>query len=372
MDFNFYMPVKTITGEHCIQQHAGEFAALGKHCMIVTGRSSAKACGALDDVVAALEAKGIRWTLFDEVEQNPTVACCLKGARLAREAGVDFLVGIGGGSPLDATKAIAVYSADDATVEEAFQGKYSKALPFILVGTTAGTGSEITQWAILTQDNGRKRTLGGDRCYARVSFGDPRYTLSLSYKFTISTALDALSHAIEGYFSSKAGDVSDLFAREAVKSLYAVLCEIEDKPAEAITLEQRSRLYYASLYAGMTLNHCGTGFPHPMGYFLSEERGVPHGTACAVFLPHYIVRGCKFQTEKATALFDHLGIGAGELCDFISRLCDYEPTPVADQALGELLLRWRTIANFDRSPGGRDEAYTEQIMHELFNGRVNH
>lgn len=368
MDSNFFMPVRLVTGENCVRSNSAYFAQLGKNCLIVTGRSSAKACGALDDVTAALESQGIKWTVFDKVGQNPTVACCLEGAKLAREIGADFIVGIGGGSPLDASKAIAVYAGDDATVEEAFQGKYSRALPFALVGTTAGTGSEVTQWAILTQDNGHKRTLGGDLCYAKVSFGDPKYTMSLNYKFTVSTALDAISHAIEGYFSSKAGEISDTFALKAIKLLYEVMGEIEGIEAEKITFEQRERLYYGSLYAGFTLNLCGTAFPHPMGYFLTEQRGVSHGVACAVFLPEYIQRGCKFETEKAVRLFDYLGIGAGELCDFIQRLCAYNPEPVSQEEINDMITRWKSTANFDRSPGGRDEAYITQVLGRIYNG----
>lgn len=114
MDCSFYMPVRMLSGEGCVGAHPEVFQQLGRRCLIVTGRSGAKRSGALDDLTVLLDAAGIRWTVFDQITQNPLLSDCKRCGQAAREFGADFLAGIGGGSPLDATKAAAVFAANDS------------------------------------------------------------------------------------------------------------------------------------------------------------------------------------------------------------------------------------------------------------------
>lgn len=196
MEFLFDMPVRLFAQQNAVEKHQEEFGKYGKRCLIVTGHNSAKACGALDDVTKALDNQGIAWKVFDQVGQNPLVSVCYQGGREAIAFGADFIVGIGGGSPLDAAKAVAAFGADpELTPEGLYQPHRLSALPLLLVGTTAGTGSEVTRFSVLTDDKGHKRSWGNASSYARASFGDPRYTLSLNRKFTLSTGLDAVAHA---------------------------------------------------------------------------------------------------------------------------------------------------------------------------------
>lgn len=354
MNFSFNMPVRFYAGEGCVAREGAALAALGTRCLIVTGHTSAKKCGALDDVTAVLDKAGIPWRLFDKVSQNPLLSTCKEAGQEAMAFGADFLVGIGGGSPLDATKAIAVFGANDIPALDIYKLAWEKpALPFALVGTTAGTGSEVTPFSVLTVDgSGRKKSVGHQQCYAAAAFGDPRYTASLGYQFTVSTALDALCHAIEGYFSTTSTDISDMFAIQGAKLLLGALEDVEGKEPAAITLDQRERLYYGSILAGITISASGTGFCHPMGYFLSEERGVPHGTACAVFLPDYIRRAVEQAPQKAAVFFRALGTTAEEVAAFIARINQYTPEKITDKVLEELLERWKGVKNFDHSPGG--------------------
>ena len=166
-------------------------SALGSRCLIVTGRNSAKASGALDDCTAALDEHGVPWQVFDGIGQNPLLSSCHAAGTAARDFGADFLIGIGGGSPLDGVKAAAVYAANpELTPPDVYGGWKNPALPFALIGTTAGTGSEVTRVSVLTHDGtGRKKSISGPDLYARISLGDPRrYTASLPRRFTISTA----------------------------------------------------------------------------------------------------------------------------------------------------------------------------------------
>ena len=152
MKFNFYMPARVISGKGAVRANSAVFGKLGRQCLIVTGGASAKKCGALDDCVFALEQANVRYEIFSGIEPNPQTCTCFKAGALARETGAQFIVGIGGGSPMDAAKAVAVYAANPDMEELAIYTRSipAKALPVVLIGTTAGTGSEVTGVSVLT------------------------------------------------------------------------------------------------------------------------------------------------------------------------------------------------------------------------------
>lgn len=368
MDCNFYMPVKMVSGEGCVGAHPELFRQLGRRCLIVTGRASAKKSGALDDLTAVLDAVGIQWTVFDEITQNPLLSACKRAGQAARAFGADFLAGIGGGSPLDATKAAAVFAANDIPAMEVYNKNWpNPALPFVLIGTTAGTGSEITPYAIMTVDQtGRKQSFSREDTFAAAALCDPRYTWSLSQDFTVSTALDAVSHAVEGYFGAKANLLSDAAALAALSRIVPVLRQIEDLQAEEITPRQREALYYGSLAAGMTLNHCSTCFPHTMGYFLTERYGIPHGRACAVYLPAYVRRGVEYLPHKAQPLFQALGCDLETFCQELVRWNAVAFPHLTPEEIEELLPRWEGARHFQNSPGGYTLQDARLLLSQLF------
>lgn len=205
-DFSFFMPTRIIYGAGSIKAEA-ESLVLGKKALIVTGRKSAKASGALDDVLAALSTD---YVIFDQVENNPRVDTTVRGGKLARDSGCDFVIAIGGGSPLDAAKAIAVLAVNDVEPLTLYTDGWSnKALPIAAVPTTAGTGSEVTQYAVLTIDEEEtKKGLRGPDLFPTKAFLDPKYTQSLPLDVTVDTAVDALSHLVEGYLSNRASPMS--------------------------------------------------------------------------------------------------------------------------------------------------------------------
>ena len=370
MDCNFYMPTEIISGEGCVKAHPERFRRLGRRCLIVTSKTGAKKSGALDDCTAALDAAGIPWTVFDQITQNPRLSDCQRGGEAARAFGADFLVGIGGGSPLDAAKAIAVFAANHIPAMAVFDKNWpNRALPFALIGTTAGTGSEITPFAIMTIDEtGRKQSFSREDTYAALAFCDPRYTWSLPKDFTVSTALDALSHAIEGYFGAKANLLSDAAALAAIRQIYPVLLQIETLEAEQITPRQREALYYGSLAAGMTLNHCSTCFCHTMGYFLTEQYGIPHGRACAVYLPAYVRRGVEHLPHKVPPFRQALDCDPERFCQDLVRWNDAAFPCLAPEQIEALLPRWEGARHFQNSPGGYTLSDARQLLSQLFSG----
>ena len=229
MSFSVNIPVKIISGNECIKNNRNLFM-LGKKAFIVTGRTSAKLSGALDDITYVLGENKIGYEIFSEIIENPPIETCFKAGRLCAVSDCDFVIGIGGGSALDAAKAIAAYAVDDfATATDIFdaQNKKHASLPIIAVPTTAGTGSEANNYSILTlPDGSRKKTFTHADSWARYAFLDPKYTYTLPREYTFSTALDAFHHALESYMSPKSNDFSEILAVSESPSVRfgAVIC----------------------------------------------------------------------------------------------------------------------------------------------------
>ncbi len=375
MDMSFYMPVNVMTGEGCVSTNASALA-LGKHAFIVTGRNSARASGALADVTAALEKQGIRYTVFDRASENPLASMCREGGEACRLAGADFVIGIGGGSALDAAKAVAAFAVcPEADTESIFDADFEthKILPIAAIPTTSGTGSEANAYAVLTLDDGiRKKTLKHiPGTYPRISFVDPRYTYSLNENYTVSTALDALSHAIESYLSPKSNEASEMYAIFAAKHIWDVLFEGAngdgEKDAGGFTPIQRSRLSMASMAAGIAINRTGTGFPHPMGYSITLSDGVPHGRACGAFEGAYIEYNMRTETgaKRLTALAKYLGTTPEEMARRIPLMADVKLTLTPVQ-IEEYISRITKAAGFMNSPYVLSAAEKTEIYEKLF------
>ncbi len=161
---NLFVNSKIISGENCVSNNANLLSQFGEKCLIVTSKSSARKSGALDDVIDALKKCGIEYAIFDKITENPLVSTVIEGGKTARDIDADFIVGIGGGSPLDASKAVAICACNPEYDIDALYGRKvpSKALPVVLVGTTSGTGSEVTGVSVLTNDkNMQKKSIGG-------------------------------------------------------------------------------------------------------------------------------------------------------------------------------------------------------------------
>ncbi len=322
IDFNLYMPVRVIGGKNCVKQSSKTIAAFGDKCLIITGRSSAKRCGALADVTTALESEGIDYRVFDEIEPNPLLSAAYKAGQTAARVKAEFIIAIGGGSVLDAAKAAAIYATNDFfDMEEIYDYRYSaQPLPLIAVGTTAGTGSEVSKVAVITNDaTMEKKSINCDACYAKIALCDPRYTYNTPRDITVSTALDAFAHAIEGWFSKKRTVVAELFAIKCMRDIFEILTLLSR--GETLSEEARDKMYYSSIYAGMVLS-VGTLYPHLLGYTLTDHRGVPHGQACAVFDMHLIEWNEKHAPELAGAFFGLVGANAATVLSVMDKLID--------------------------------------------------
>lgn len=346
------MPVRVVSGKNCLFENKEELLKLGESCLIVTGGSSAKKCGALDDAEKVLNDLNIKYEIFDEITQNPYTGDCHRAGERAREMKADFIFGIGGGSPLDAAKAVAIYASNEnLRPSDIYAMKHkNKPLPTVLIGTTSGTGSEVTGVSVLTDsDTGLKKSISGAVCYASVAFCDWKYTCTMPHSVTVSTSLDAFSHAAEAYLSDASNDLSDIYCEKTFSMLGGAFrfFQTGKMPDD----EMRENLYIASLIAGLALNITGTCFPHTMGYVLTEDFDVPHGRACAAFLPEFIEISSSVLPEKAEKMCRLCGFEKRELCAVLTELADVN-VKISDEQLAACRIRWSSpVKNFSRTPG---------------------
>ncbi len=307
MQFKFHMPTKAYFGEGCVSQYGSELTRFGDKAIIVTGGKSARASGALEDICNLLGQYNIEFSIFDKVENNPSTDTVKDGGIAARQAGACFVIGIGGGSPLDAAKAVAVLAVNDIEPVQLFTNSFdSKPLPIIAIPTTAGTGSEVTPYSILTRgDLKTKVSFGTPDTFPAVAFLDPRYTQSQPADVTVNTAIDALSHCAEGYLSKRSTPVSDMLAQEGIRLFGRC---IEHLQRGKVDLADRGELLYASMLGGMVISHTGTTIVHGAGYNYTYFKGIPHGKANGYLMAEYLRFNYDHAKNKIDKLLDLLGL----------------------------------------------------------------
>ena len=312
--FGYFMPTRMVFGQGVVQD-AGASLALGKKALIVTGKASARLSGALDDVLAVLPGE---YVIFDRVENNPSVETVIQGGALAKAEGCDYVLAIGGGSPLDAAKVMAVLAVNDAHPLELYQSGWKKrALPIVAIPTTAGTGSEVTQYAVLTiEEEETKRGLGGPDLFPQVAYLDPKYTESLPLDVTVDTAVDALSHLVESYLSKRATAASDLVALQGLALWGTAIPALRQG---TVDLQTRDALLLASSLGGIAIAQTGTTLVHALGYSLTYYDGLPHGRANAVCMRAYLEYTQSVAPEKIDTVLELLELASvrafGELME---------------------------------------------------------
>lgn len=295
----FYMPTKVYSEENCVRAHSKDIASCGTKAMIVTGRNSARMNGSLRDVEDALQEEGIKYVLFDEIEENPSIETTMRAREIGVREGVDFVIGIGGGSPLDAAKAIALMIANPKETEEVFyQTKELLYLPVICVPTTCGTGSEVTPYAILTIHARRTKKSISHRIYPELALLDCKYLKSMKREGLVNTAVDALAHLLESFLNTNSNEWNRTYSREGLR----VWAQFKDAlKNDELTDGDYEKMLRASSLAGMAITHTGTSLPHGLSYTLTYELGLPHGKAVGYYLANFVAL-YKNQTEVCEVL----------------------------------------------------------------------
>lgn len=282
----FYIPTEIYHEDGAVLKHSSEIASLGRKALIITGRSSAVQTGALDDIIKALEDNNTEYILYDKIEENPSVGTIMDAAGIGRSQGADFVIGAGGGSPMDAAKAVALMVQNRDTSEDVlYKPLKIKALPVVEIPTTCGTGSEVTPYAILTRDDIKTKQSISHKIYPVLACIDAKYLGNAPAGLVINTAIDALGHIIESYFNANATGYSRMASLYGMEQWAANRDAIE---TGEFTKDNYNQLLFASTLAGMAISHTGTSIPHGLSYYLTYNKGVPHGKAVGIFLPGYL------------------------------------------------------------------------------------
>ena len=376
MEFSYFRPVRLLFGSHVADQIGTKAKEYGKHALIVTGRGSTKRSGLLDRTIELLAKEGVKATVFNKVEPNPLTTTVMEGAALAREAGCDLVIGMGGGSMMDAAKAVAFCAVNDGDVSEyiACTRTGTGCLPILLIPTTCGTGSEANPFAVLTNpETMDKKSLWGDLIYPKISFIDPELMKTMPADVLASVGFDALSHNMEGYLATRSQPITDQLALHAIslsaKSLPAVY---QGKG----TQEDWENITLASLLGGIVINTAGVGGGHGMEHPVSGMYNVVHGKGLAALTPPIFRHSYDTKPERYATISRLLG-GKDETdcAEAVERFLESInlKCKLRDLGVEESGIEWLTdncVNVFAGSMRNHTKAFTRdevcQIYHEAF------
>ena len=301
----FIVPGQMITGAGALDMAEQALGQYGKRAMLVTDQVMI-ALGNCAKVETALEHQGISCVIYSEITGEPTDVMVENGLKQYQSEGCDFLVALGGGSPIDAMKAIGTLAADGGAITDYMGAVIDGELPpMVAIPTTAGTGSEATQFTIITDTKKDiKMLLKGKALMPSLAVIDPQFTMTAPKKITAATGLDALCHAVEAYTSRKAQTLSDTFALSAVKRIFRYLPKAcQDGTDETARVE----MSIAALEAGIAFNNASVTLIHGMSRPIGALFHIAHGLSNAMLIPVCL----GFALEGAYDRFAELGRSIG-------------------------------------------------------------
>ncbi|MCM8757139.1 MAG: iron-containing alcohol dehydrogenase, partial [Candidatus Omnitrophica bacterium] len=280
--FSFWLPTKIVFERGGLEKGLRLAAGIGHSAFIVCGKNFASGSGLLNRITRVLSETRVTWTTFAQIKPEPDIENVEEGFSLYQRSGGDMILAVGGGSALDAGKAIAVLATNGGKLRDYFGvDKFGrKPLPVVAVPTTCGTGSEVTQYAVIVDRQAEtKRTISSESIIPELAILDSDLLKTLPPLLVAATAMDAFSHAVESFLAVKANWLSRSFS---LASLNALLKAIP----QAVTEKEREKFkeiaFYGSMMAGLALNQTGTILIHGMGYVLTIFYGLHHGTANAL------------------------------------------------------------------------------------------
>jgi alcohol dehydrogenase class IV len=293
--FHFYSPVKTYV-HHNFAEIITDLTKYHENITIVSGKTSPDKTGFKSEIYKTLRDKNLY--LFNEIEENPSINTILKGGKYLRKNKTDLVIAFGGGSAIDAAKAIALAAKNNMSFYELInKQKLSSALPVIAIPTTCGTGSEMNSYAIITDlEKKDKVNLSKESMFPKAAILEPKFLVSLKKELLISTVFDAFTHAFEGYISKRSNPFSESIALYAIDVILKTIKESDN--FMNLNLEILEKFLYGSSLAGIVILHTGTTLLHALGYYLTNNLGIHHGKANAILLEKYILMCIKGNVEK--------------------------------------------------------------------------
>lgn len=329
MNFNYYIPTRILFG-------AGQLSKLHKYLnkgekalIVTTAGTSVKKYGYLQRLEEQLDTAGVPYVVFDKILPNPVKTHVMEGARLAKEQGCKVVIGLGGGSPIDSAKSIAVMAANDGDYWDYIdagtgKGKAvpNKPLPVIAITTTAGTGTEADPWTVITNEETHEKIgYGYDDTFPALAIVDPELMLTVPADLTAYQGFDALFHSTEGYLNRDANIMSDLFALKAIELLAKYLPTAVSDPAN---LEARTNVALANTLAGMVESTSGCISEHSLEHALSAYYPkLAHGAGLIIISEAYFTHFAKTGAvdQRMIDMARAMGVpSAGSPMDFVEAL----------------------------------------------------
>ncbi|MBP7582124.1 MAG: L-threonine dehydrogenase [Vogesella sp.] len=303
----FHIPALNLMGAGSVQKAVDAMQARGlRRTLIVTDGGLVKA-GLVAQVQQQLAAADIQSFVFDGVQPNPTTANVNAGLALLQDKACDSVISLGGGSPHDCAKAIALVAVNGGKIQD-YEGVDKSAkpqLPLVAINTTAGTASEMTRFCIITDESRHiKMAIVDKHTTPILSVNDPETMVGMPASLTAATGMDALTHAVEAYVSTAANPITDACALKAVSLIAANLRAAVSDGKDMVAREQMA---YAQFLAGMAFNNASLGYVHAMAHQLGGFYDLPHGVCNAVLLPHVQA----FNTRVASARLADVAVALG-------------------------------------------------------------
>lgn len=301
-----YQPAHTLIGKGCINEIPRYIHTIsGKKALVVTDEGLVR-LGTVRKVTDVLERAGLDYITYDGVKPNPTVNIVNEAYQTYAQNGCDYLIGIGGGSPLDVGKAVSILATNGGRIEDYNGLDQSKkaGAPLIAINTTAGTGSEVTRAYVVTDEIKKIKMLMIDaNCLSYLAINDPALMLEMPASLTAATGMDALTHAIEAYVAKSNFPYTDGIALQAIR---LVGKSLEKAVFDGRDIDARTDMCWAEYMAGLAFSNAGLGMVHAMAHQLGGFYNTPHGVANPILLPYvmkYNVSACKKRYADVALAF---------------------------------------------------------------------
>lgn len=312
--FEFILPTKIRYGTGVVKELGTELQRMqAKKVMVITDKGLVKA-GMVDKIVPFIQGQAIPYILYDEIEANPKDYNVERAAETARKEAVDAIVAFGGGSPIDAAKAVAVLARQGGRARD-YQGKgkiQADCIPIVTIPTTAGTGSEVTFSSVITDSAEKfKFTIKSPAIAAKVALVDPELTLTVPPLITAATGIDALTHAIEGYTANCTEPIAEAVGLYAVEYIAGSIVEAVKNGGN---LAARDKMMMGSLLAGLSFSHADVASVHCMAEALGSMYDAPHGMCNAILLPYVMEYNLPAAEAKYARIARAMGIEEKEDC----------------------------------------------------------
>ncbi|SDI97062.1 alcohol dehydrogenase [Ferrimonas sediminum] len=311
----FFIPSVNTLGTGAVDSAADDIAALGfKRALVVTDKVLVEV-GLVAKVTAKLTAKGVETVIFDGTQPNPTVGNVNAGLALLKEHDCDFVISLGGGSPHDCAKGIALVAANGGSIAdyEGVDKSPKPQMPLVAINTTAGTASEMTRFCIITDEERHiKMAIVDKNTTPLLSVNDPELMLDKPKALTAATGMDALTHAVEAYVSIAANPITDACAE---KAFTLIADNLRDAVNNGQDIAARDQMAYAQFLAGMAFNNASLGYVHAMAHQLGGFYDLPHGVCNAILLPHVQAYNAQVVPERLAKVAQFMGVDISGMTD---------------------------------------------------------